>query len=88
MTARQTVEAAKQSLVEWALSATPDQLQRGDWRIVCAGLRQAKQRFFDAKLGNQSWLNCYIQIAESRGKEPDAELTIAQPATPQPAEGA
>lgn len=75
------VQVPKQTLVEWALSATPEQLERGDWRIVCAGLRQAKERFAEAKLGNQSWLDCYIQIAESRGKEPEAGDRVQVPLT-------
>lgn len=75
------VQVPRQTLVEWALSATPEQLERGDWRIVCAGLRQAKERFAEARLGNQSWLDCYIQIAESRGKEPGAGDRVQVPLT-------
>lgn len=55
------------------MAMTPRQLENGDWKIVMNALIEAKTKFAESGLGNQSWLDAPISIATERSKtsEPD-----------------
>lgn len=53
-------------LSDQIMAMTPRELENGDWRIVMNALIEAKGRFADHGLGNQSWLDAPISIAKER----------------------
>ncbi len=55
-------------LSERILSMTPREIEDAEWKIVREILLAAKAGFKEAGLGNQSWLDGAIGIAESRAK--------------------
>lgn len=48
------------------MAMTPRQLENGDWKIVMNALIEAKSKFTDSGMGNQSWLDAPIAIAKER----------------------
>ena len=55
-------------LSERVLSMTAREIENADWRVVHETLLATKERFKEAGLGNQSWLDGAIGVAESRAK--------------------
>lgn len=53
-------------LSEQVSAMTPEELDLSDWVVVLSVLLQAKERFKSEGLGNQSWLDGAIGIAEGR----------------------
>lgn len=64
-----------ETLAEWAMRATPAEIDRANWRIVASGMRKMRIELEALKGGNQSWCGPYLQIAESCGKEPEIKMT-------------
>ena len=63
-------QAPKETLAEWAVQATPEEIDRADWRIAAAGLRKAIAEL-ESSGCTRSDLRVYLAIAEDHGREPD-----------------
>ena len=55
------------------MAMTSRQLENGDWKIAMNALIDAKKKFGEIGLGNQSWLDAPIAIAKERSQTPDPE---------------
>ena len=55
-------------LSDRVLSMTDREIEDVEWRSIAAALRSAKEKFKEHGLGNQSWLDGDIGIAEQRAK--------------------
>jgi hypothetical protein len=57
------------NLSEKVWNMTAREIEDAEWKAVFETLLAAKERFKEAGLGNQSWLDGAIGIAESRSKQ-------------------
>lgn len=59
----------RETLSEWAERATPEEVERADWRVVAEGMRKMRTEI-ESNGANHSWIGVYIAIADLHGKEP------------------
>lgn len=63
------VPKKKRTLAEWALQATPEEIDAANWKVVFDGLLKARTEL-DKTGVNHSWLYPYINIAADGAKTP------------------